>query len=410
MRRRDGGVVNTVSLLCPMLTKLGHRVTLISCDDDDLTDPIWVRQRPKPGEAIRHEPGKVTSIRVPMRDRVAELRGRSTDQSERDEPFQLITPEGLKVCEAVLKDADVVHLHGVWASSNIQIAKIARRLNIPYVVSPHGMLDDWSLSKGSLKKKIHLSLFSRSVLNDALRVHFEVEEEARQGRVHVTSPVVVGPPPPIDPRSFEPLPSKDLSLSAFPQLHTDSFKVLFLGRLSQKKAPDALIRAAKIWKDQKLPIQTFIAGKGHPPEFEVELKALAQSLDVEDTVHFLGLVTGDLKWSLFQAVDVTALPTSQENFGIALVESMICGTPIVTTRQVDTWREFEHAGATIIPGGPEVANQTAAAIVGLANTPVQAKELGKRSQTWALQTYSPDQLARWYANILDPKSSVNKDH
>ena len=406
MRRRDGGVVNTVSLLCPMLTHLGHRVTLLNCGDDDLTDPIWLRQRPKPGEPIRHERGKVACVRVPMQDRIAELRGKSLDQSERDEPFQLITQEGLDVCEAVLKDADVLHLHGVWATSNIQLAKLAQRLNIPYVVSPHGMLDDWSLSKGSFKKKLHLALFSRSVLNNALRVHFEVEEEARQGRVHVTAPVVVGPPPPIDPRSFEPLPSKDLAQNAIPELRTNAFKVLFLGRLSQKKAPDALIRAAKIWKDQNLPIQTFIAGKGHPPEFESELKALAKSLNVEDTVHFLGLVTGDLKWSLFQAVNATALPTSQENFGIALVESMICGTPIVTTRQVDTWREFEHAGAIILPGGATVAEQTAQAIAQLAQTPKKAIELGKQSQAWATQTYTPDKLANWYVSILNPTTRM----
>ncbi len=402
MRRRDGGVVNTVSLLCPMLATLGHRVTLISCEDDDLTDPIWVRQSPRPGEAIRHEDGKVASVRVPIRDRLAELRGKTALQSERDDPLQLITPEGLRVCEAVLRDADVLHLHGVWASSNIQLANLARRLRVPFVVSPHGMLDDWSLSKGSFKKKLHLALFSRRVLDDALRVHFEVEEEARQGRVHVKAPVVVGPPPPIDPRSFEPLPSKDLALGAFPQLKTDAFKVLFLGRLSPKKAPDALIRAAKIWKDRGLPIQTFIAGKGHPPEFEGELKVLAQALGVQDSVHFLGLVTGDLKWSLFQAVDVTALPTSQENFGIALVESMICGTPIVTTRQVDTWREFEQAGAVILPGGLGVAQQTADAIAQLATDRSRAHAFGKQSQAWATRTYSPDMLAQWYAKILDP--------
>lgn len=402
MRRRDGGVVNTVSLLCPMLTELGHRVTLISCDDDDLTDSIWLRQKPKRGEAIRHEAGKVASVCVPMRDRIAEVRGKAAHESERDDPFQLITSAGMDVCEAVLKDTDVLHLHGVWASSNIQLGQLAKKIGVPYVVSPHGMLDDWSLSKGALKKKIHLALFSKSVLNNACRVHFEVEEEARQGREHVKAPVVVGPPPPIDPKSFEPLPSEELALNAFPKLREDSFKVLFLGRLSPKKAPDALIRAAKIWKDQKLPVQTFIAGKGHPPEFEADLKALAKSLNLEDRIHFLGLVTGDLKWSLFQAVNVTALPTSQENFGIALVESMICGTPVVTTKQVDTWREFAHAGATIVPGGPEVAEQTASAIAELLKNPAEAKAAGEKSRLWAIETYSPDILAAWYARILDP--------
>jgi glycosyltransferase involved in cell wall biosynthesis len=401
MRRRDGGVVNTVSLLCPMLTDLGHRVTLLSGDNADLKDPVWFHQTPAPGEPIQHRPGTTACVSVAMRDRLAELRGSSMAASERDQPFQLLSREGLSVCEAALRDADVLHLHGPWASTNVQLARLARTLGVAYVISPHGMLDDWSLAQGRLKKRLHLALFSGPMLNRARSVHFEVEEEARQGRVHVRAPVVVGPPPPIDPRAFAPLPAPDLARAAFPALAQPGLKVLFLGRLAPKKAPDALVRSAAIWKRDGVAITTLIAGKGHPPEFEDHCKRLAADLGVADRVHFLGLVTGDLKWSLMQAADVMALPTSQENFGIALVESMLCGTPVVTTKQVDTWREFERAGNWILEGGPLVAEQLAGAVASIgASGAGQLEARGAQARDWARATYDPRALAQWYARVL----------
>lgn len=401
MRRRDGGVVNTVSLLCPMLTDLGHRVTLLSSENEDLKDPCWFHQHPKAGDAIQHRKGTTACVTVPMRDRLAELRGSSMRTSERDEPLQLLTREGLAICEAALRDADVLHLHGPWASTNIQMASLALRMGVPYVVSPHGMLDDWSLAQGRLKKRLHLALFSSRMLNRAQSVHFEVEEEARQGRVHVRAPVVVGPPPPIDPRAFASLPEPDLARSAFPALSQPGLKVLFLGRVAPKKAPDALVRAAAIWKRDGVQVTTLIAGKGHPPAFEEQCRRLAGELGVEDRCHFLGLVTGETKWSLMQAADVMVLPTSQENFGIALVESMLCGTPVITTKQVDTWREFERAGNWILEGGANVAQQLAEAVAGLIGSDgAQIRERGERAQRWALATYHPRSLAAWYARML----------
>jgi glycosyltransferase involved in cell wall biosynthesis len=402
MRRRDGGVVNTVSLLCPMLTDLGHRVTLLSSENEDLKDPCWFHQHPKAGDAIQHRAGTTACVTVPMRDRLAELRGTSMLASERDEPFQLLTGEGLAICEAALRDADVLHLHGPWASTNIQMASLARRMGVPYVISPHGMLDEWSLAQGRLKKRLHLALFSGTMLNHARSVHFEVEEEARQGRVHVRAPVVVGPPPPIDPRAFAALPGPGLAQSTFPALNRPGLKVLFLGRIAPKKAPDALVRAAAIWKREGAQVTTLIAGKGHPPEFEDHCKQLARELSIEDRCHFLGLVTGEQKWSLMQAADVMVLPTSQENFGIALVESMLCGTPVITTKQVDTWREFERAGNWILEGGASVAEQLAGAVAKLIGSDgAELRERGERARRWALATYHPRALAAWYARMLD---------
>src|SRR5690606_28380533 len=63
----------------------------------------------------------------------------------------------------------------------------------------------------------------------------------------------------------------------------------------------------------------------------------------------LGMVGGERKLSLYQACDLFVLPSQQENFGLVFAESLACGTPIVTTNQVDAAAELAAAGGIIVP-------------------------------------------------------------
>jgi glycosyltransferase involved in cell wall biosynthesis len=428
MRRRDGGVVNTCMLLCPMLAGLGHDVVLLTCEDDDVPDVRDARpadgDRPAGGyrkvrvdasrdlpalDAALREPfaGVPLCVRVPLGDYVATLRGRRALDSERDTPTQYLPGLSMQAARLVLRGASTLHLHGVWAPSNAALARLAHKLGVPFVVSPHGMLDAWSMQQGSLKKQVFLRLVAGWQLRNAARVHFENEEELLQGRSYCEAPVVAGPPPPLDPAAFAPLPGPDLAREAFAPLREEGLKVLFLGRLNPKKGPDKLIDAASAWRnarasDASTPrIVTMFAGLGHPPEYETQLRARVSRLGLESDVHFLGLVTGDHKWSLLQAVDLVVLPTSQENFGIALVEAMLCGTPVLTTKQVDTWREFERGGgAIVLDGGGTLVPDLTKAVLAIARAPEQLRPRGEAGQTWARATYEPGAMAAAYERVL----------
>ena len=66
------------------------------------------------------------------------------------------------------------------------------------------------------------------------------------------------------------------------------------------------------------------------------------------------MVVGDLKLSLYAMADVFALPTQQENFGLVYPEAMLCGTPVITTKGTDIWRELEDGGgASIVQRTPQ---------------------------------------------------------
>jgi glycosyltransferase involved in cell wall biosynthesis len=108
-------------------------------------------------------------------------------------------------------------------------------------------------------------------------------------------------------------------------------------------------------------------------------------------VHFVGHVGGDEKLSLYEACDLFVLPTSQENFGFVQYESLSCGTPVMTTKLVDTWREIVGSG-----GGVAV-NQSADAIIEgitplLADT-AKLAEMGQLGRAWVFDRLSIERVA-----------------
>ena len=52
------------------------------------------------------------------------------------------------------------------------------------------------------------------------------------------------------------------------------------------------------------------------------------------------MLAGNLKWGAFSAADAFILPSHQENFGIAVVEALACGTPVLISNKVNIWREI----------------------------------------------------------------------
>ena len=52
------------------------------------------------------------------------------------------------------------------------------------------------------------------------------------------------------------------------------------------------------------------------------------------------MLTGKRKWGAFSAADGFILPSHQENFGIAVVEALACGTPVLISNKVNIWREI----------------------------------------------------------------------
>lgn len=278
--------------------------------------------------------------------------------------------------------ADVVHVHAMWTPSNAQVAAVARSMEIPYVLTPHGMLDDWSMAQRRAKKVLYLALAGRKMLRHAAAVHCTASAEAQQAGRWFNNRTEVAPVL-FDLGPYRTLPGAGASERAFPMLERGAPVALFLSRLHEKKRPQALIEAASVLRDRGVDVTVAIAGSGEPA-LEASLRGLVERFGLADRVFLLGMVRGEEKVSLLERADVFVLPTSQENFGIALVEAMACATPVVTTKGVDIWPELaESGGATIIERADGAA--VAGAIEGLLRDGARLRAMGDAARAWALR-------------------------
>ncbi len=359
VRLEQGGVVRAVLDMCGALAASGHDVRMLCIDDTDVPEPWKAGGRGLPS---------VHRIPRPVLPATGYL------------PWQLA-----RVFEPI-KDADVVHLHSAWQISNIQIGRFCRARSIPYVISVHGMLDDWCMSQRGLKKRLFMACGQRRLLERAAFVHCTAQAERDQSRKWYPGGRGRVIPLVVDLSPFREMPGPALAQNAFPPLREDRAKILFISRLHYKKGVEHLIRSADILRNRGVEASVVIAGSGDA-SYERRLRALVDELGLSDRVSFLGMVAGPTKISLYQASDLVVLPTSQENFGFVVFEALASGTPLITTPGVDTWPEVEASG-----GGLIVAQDPAkiADAIGLLLADTGRRSLmGESGRAWALRELDP---------------------
>ena len=115
---------------------------------------------------------------------------------------------------------------------------------------------------------------------------------------------------------------------------SDSLKskkiALFVGRLSMHKGPDWFLQAAKLVLEKEPDSLFIVAGTG---EMKYRLVELVAELGIADRVLFAGFVRGDLLAQLYSFSSVYVMPSVSEPFGIAALEAMHYGTPVIVTKQ-----------------------------------------------------------------------------
>ena len=362
-RLTEGGTVRVAIDLCAVLAQRGHEVIWLTCDDTDTPDS-WKKGEP------------------------------NTPTIQCLGPFQKngkrLTKEQIELATAAMNDVDITHIHAMWDPSNPQIAKASDATQTPWVLSVHGMLDDWSMAQRGLKKQVYLATVGRRMVRTATTFHTTAKEERRQALRWFKHDNVAVIPCIVDLEAYQEVPSPQEAIDTYGA--SDYPTILFLSRVHEKKSIETLIDATKLLKQKGKPIRLLIAGTGEQSYID-ELVARTESAGVSEEVTFLGMVVGDLKLSLYAMADIFALPTQQENFGLVYPEAMLCETPVIGTKGTDIWRELEEGGAIIADRTPEAF---AHAIDSLSSDKDRLAVLGKTGRAHILNWLDTNTVAEQY--------------
>ncbi len=255
-------------------------------------------------------------------------------------------PEIVPALEEELASAEVVHVHAVWEEIEHQTCRAAQRLRRPYVFTPHGMLDPWNMRKSRLAKQLYLAIRMRRNLDNASLLHFTTEIERRWvARMELSPPTLVETLG-LDWSEFADLPAKGTFRQHHPHVG-DALIILFLGRIHYGKGLELLIPALAQMRRQDAML--VIAG---PDAFGYRAtvdKWIAQQ-GVGGRVIFTGMITGQEKLAALIDADLLAMPSFHENFGLAVIEALAVGTPVVVSDQVNLHPEISAAGVgAVVP-------------------------------------------------------------
>jgi glycosyltransferase involved in cell wall biosynthesis len=291
---------------------------------------------------------------------------------------------------AALGRADVCHIHGVWNVPEWWASRLARAGGVPYVVSPRGMLQPQAMQRGRWRKAVAYSLLERRNLEGAALLHATSEQEAealRQLRLGVPVAVV---PNGVD---LEAAQRAARGYRARLGIPPGAFVVLFLGRMHRIKRLDLLTAAFADVRTTHPAVHLVLAGPdehGLVPGLRRQLSAHAGA------VHALDVVGGTDKWALLKDADVMVQCSDSESFGLAVVESLAAGVPVIATRTTP-WREIEarDCGFWVEQTAPAIA----AAIRMLVDDPVRRTRMGDRAAALAREQYGWDAIAPAMARL-----------
>ncbi|PQA53168.1 glycosyltransferase [Siphonobacter curvatus] len=258
--------------------------------------------------------------------------------------------------QANLARFDTILVHGLWQYHTFSVYQVWKQLPEPrpkLFVMPHGMLDPYfQKAKGRKLKALRNWLFwkaiERHLINHADGLLFTCEAEKTLARQTFR---------PYQPRQETVVGMGVLEPPVFQKAMTQAFAQacerpvrrpywLFLSRIDPKKGLDLLIEAYVRLSAQypQLPALV-IAGPGLETSYgqAIRSRALAHT-----HIVFAGMLTGAAKWGAFYGCQAMVLPSHQENFGIAIVEALACGKPVLISQQVNIWQEISQGQAGLV--------------------------------------------------------------
>ena len=237
---------------------------------------------------------------------------------------------------------DLIHSH-YWLSGRAGMS-LSRRWDVPHTTTFHTLAKTKLRARAGEREPQIRQDIEAEVMSDSDGIVVSTEEEkqdivrmydASSGKVEII-------PAGVNLDTFSPLDKvharRELGIS-------ESNVLLYVGRIEPLKGIDTMLRAAQLLECGG-DLRVLIVGGSPGSDSELErLKTLAGELGIGDSVTFSGSIPQSQLPTYYSAADVFVLPSHTESFGLAALEAMACGTPVVVSR-VGGLKTFVDSGET----------------------------------------------------------------
>lgn len=286
------------------LVARGHSVTVISP----------VPYIPCPVARIM---GKQPSTNIPVRDTFGEVvvhypRFLTLPRPETLPAVSHSVRWSLRKHSELFESVEVINAH-VAVPDAFAAVPIAKELDVPLVTTIHGADLQVSIHRRFVEKQIQQAIgASTTVILNSHKIRRLFEEYL--GTEHQFEIVHNGVP-------------LELVNRAVPrETNSSAFRVISVGDLSRSKGHRYVLKAIA-----QLPFDVEYEILGDGP-LRTELEEYALNMGIRESVKFFGEVSHEQVFCHLKSADVFVLPSYQEAFGVAYIEAMACGLPVIACK------------------------------------------------------------------------------
>jgi glycosyltransferase involved in cell wall biosynthesis len=291
------------------------------------------------------------------------------------------------------KGGEIAHFHGLWQPAHARAANACAARGIPFVVSPHGMLEPWAWRHKRWKKWPYFHLLEKRWIGRAQALLATAPGEARRLREFFPRLRIETLPLGLTGDAHPDYENARRNLNWRPEERV----LLFLSRIHVKKGLDLLLRALAAMQHPPH-TRLVIVGEGDEDYVAGLRRFASENTSRLPRIDWMGGVWGEARWAYFQGADLFCLPTHSENFGLAVLEACQTGTPALTT--VDTpWADDLRGGRGWI--GSASVESIREMLGDFFQKPVATADQRKELSNWAWANFDWKVLGREYLKLYD---------
>ena len=278
---------------------------------------------------------------------------------------------------------DIAHIHQYRSLLTPEVAYILMSKHLPFVFSPHydrlgyntfagKYLMSWYKPFGSItfnwaKRIIANSGYTKGIL----LADFNIRPEKIEVILHGVD-------------SLEPPKGK------VRRAQNSSISLLYVGVLTEKKCVHHIIQALNELKKRDRQVHLTIIGEG---DREPQLKRLAKTLDVEDSISWHQPLFGEELRRKYREADILLLLSRDESYGIVVAEALATGTPCIVTETTALTEFLTEPGCFGVSYPPD-PNEVADLIIKIHDSEIKVGPSSNKIRTW-------DEVAADYEKVYE---------
>jgi glycosyltransferase involved in cell wall biosynthesis len=287
----------------------------------------------------------------------------------------------------------IVDFHLMWFYDKIPVARLLKKLNIPYVVSTHGAYTQDRLKLKKFKKVPSFLIYERPFLNSANGLIAQTPEELTELRnLGVSSPIYLSSIG-IDPNEIELGPS-------FLSFNPNKIKLAWVGNITPVKNLHNLIRAVGIMEnDKRSKLELYLVGpQNRDKKYFTFLKELVSYYKLEGIVTFLGPLYKKEKFSLLKEMDGYIHVSTSETISLAALEAMAVGKPLIISRTSEVAYLYKYSFFIMVEPWYDHIKWGIEKFMNLKEE--ERKAMGETARKVAHELFNWEKVVKEYLNIL----------